>query len=75
MRRANVQGRGIRMKGETAYIVSLVSLGSALFLTIRPIGLANRCVVLTDTDLLCGVSGRHGPIEGLPWPSSGRPQI
>jgi len=73
--KANVQGRGIRMKGETAYIVSGASPNSNLFLTTRLAGLANHCVVFADTDLFCIVSGRHGPVKRLPRPFSCRSQL
>jgi hypothetical protein len=69
VRKANVQGRGIRMKGETAYIVGRPLSHSMLFLTIWPTDLPNHCVVFADTDLLRTVSGWHGPVEGLPRPS------
>lgn len=66
VKKASIQGRGIRIKGETTYIVSLMSIMSMLFLTTCPTDLANHCVVFTDTDLLRGVFRRHGPVEGLP---------
>jgi len=75
VKKANVQGRGFRMKGETAYIVSHVPSRPMLLLTICPTDLANHRVVFTDIDLYCIVPGRHRPIEGLPRPSSRGSQL
>jgi len=68
-------GKGYQDEGRDRVHCKSGLIGSALFLTIWPIGLASRRVVLTDIDMLCGVPGRHGPIEGLPWPSPRGPQI
>lgn len=70
VKKANVQGRGIRMKGKTAYTVSCAPLRPMLLLTIRVTDLASHCVVFTDINLYCIVPNRHGPVEGLPGPSS-----
>ena len=75
VKKANVQGRGIRMKGETAYIVSSNSSRPMVFLRIRPTDLANHRLVLTDTDLYCILSGWHGPIERLPESPSCESQL
>lgn len=72
VKKANIQGRGIKIKGETAYTVSRGSVTFTLFLTIQPIDLANYRMVFTDINLLRSLSRRHGPVEGLPWPSSWR---
>ena len=70
VKKANVQGRGYRIKGETAYIVRHALSQPILLLTIQPTDLANNHMVFTNTDLHCIVFGRHGSIEGLPRPSS-----
>ena len=72
VRKANIQGRGIKIKGETAYIVSGGSAMFTLLLTISPTDLANDHMVFTDTDLFRGLSRRNGSVEGLPWPPSCR---